>query len=122
MKDGKVVKVVDEATGGTHFTLVVSGAYHLPFNEADLFKRDQKNHRELIAVLKPVVEKIASIINQNIVGHDVEVIYLVGGTSCLTGIEHIIEKATKIRTIKPKNPMFVTPIGIAMNCTQEVIY
>ena len=47
---------------------------------------------------------------------------MVGGTSCLTGIEQIIEKETQIKTIKPQNPMFVTPIGIAMNCTDEVIY
>ncbi|HEM3177764.1 ethanolamine utilization protein EutJ [Streptococcus suis] len=122
LKDGEVVKIVDEATGGTHFTLVVSGAYHLSFEEADAYKRDGKNHKELISVLKPVVEKIASIINHSIAGQNVEIIYLVGGTSCLTGIESIIEKETGIKTVKPKNPMFVTPIGIAMNCSQEIIY
>lgn len=122
LKDGKVVKAVDEATGGTHFTLVVSGAYHLSFEEADEYKRNKKNHRELGTVLKPVVEKIASIINQSIQGFDVDVIYLVGGTSCLTGIETTIEKETGIKTIKPQNPMFVTPIGIALNCSQEILY
>ncbi|GAB2025374.1 ethanolamine utilization protein EutJ [Lactovum odontotermitis] len=121
LKDGKVVKVVDEATGGTHFSLVVSGAYHLPFPEAELFKRDKKNHKELLAVLKPVIEKIASIILRNIDGYDVKELYLVGGTSCLTGIEEVVEAATGIKTIKPKNPMFVTPIGIAMNCSEEIM-
>lgn len=122
LKDGKVIKTVDEATGGTHFTLVVAGAYKLTFEEADAYKRDPKRHKELLAVLKPVIEKVASIINHNIQGMDVDVIYLVGGTSCLTGIETIIEAETKIKTIKPRNPMFVTPIGIAMNCSQEIIY
>lgn len=122
LKDGKVIKTVDEATGGTHFTLVVAGAYKLTFEEADAYKRDPKHHKELLAVLKPVIEKVASIINHNIQGMDVDVIYLVGGTSCLTGIETIIEAETKIKTIKPRNPMFVTPIGIAMNCSQEIIY
>lgn len=121
-KDGKVVLSVDEATGGNHFTLVVSGAYHLDFEEADSYKRNPKNHKELIGVLKPVVEKIASIIIQHIKGHDIDVIYLVGGTSCLKGIEDIIQKETGIKTIKPRNPMFVTPIGIAMNCGQTIIY
>lgn len=121
LRDGKVVKVVDEATGGTHFSLVVAGSYKLPFSEAELFKRNEKNHQELIGVLKPVIEKVASIILKSIEGHEIKELYLVGGTCCLTGIEQIIEKATKIKTTKPKNPMFVTPIGIAMNCTQEAI-
>lgn len=121
LKDGKVVYIADEPTGGTHFSLVVSGSYKMPFNEAELYKRGSKNHRELITVLKPVVEKIAHIINQHVKGYDVEQISLVGGTCCLTGIEDIIEKKTGIFTHKPKNPMFVTPLGIALSCTQEII-
>lgn len=122
IKNGEVVKCVDEPTGGTHFTLVVSGAYHMPYEEADQYKRNPTNHKELLTTLKPVVEKIASIISRNIEEFDIETIFLVGGTSCLAGIEQIIEKETQIKTIKPQNPMFVTPIGIAMNCTDEVIY
>ena len=122
IKNGQVVKCVDEPTGGTHFTLVVSGAYHMPYEEADQYKQNPTNHKELLTTLKPVVEKIASIISRNIEEFDIETIFLVGGTSCLTGIEQIIEKETQIKTIKPQNPMFVTPIGIAMNCTDEVIY
>jgi ethanolamine utilization protein EutJ len=121
LKDGKVVHVVDEPTGGTHFSLVISGAYGMPFKEADKFKRDSKNHKEILPVLKPVVEKVASIINYNIKNYDVKEISLVGGTCCLTGIEEIIEKQTGIHTHKPKNPMFVTPLGIALSCTQDII-
>ncbi|MDJ8939447.1 ethanolamine utilization protein EutJ, partial [Clostridium perfringens] len=84
-----------------------------------VYKREEKHHKELLPVLKPVVEKVASIIKQHIEGHDVDEIYLVGGTCCLTGIEGIIEKQTGIRTRKPENPMFVTPLGIAFSCTQE---
>ena len=92
LKDGKVVYVVDEPTGGTHFSLVVSGAYGMEFKEADKFKRDNRNHKELLPVLKPVIEKVASIINQHIKNYNIEEISLVGGTCCLTGIEAIIEK------------------------------
>lgn len=121
LKDGQVIYVADEPTGGTHFSLVVSGAYKMPFAEAEMYKRDTQNHKELLSVLKPVVEKIASIINQHIKGYDVQEICLVGGTCCLTGIEKIIEKQTGIFTHKPQNPMFVTPLGIALSCTQESI-
>ncbi|MBU5484534.1 ethanolamine utilization protein EutJ [Clostridium sp. MSJ-11] len=121
LKDGKVVSVVDEPTGGTHFSLVISGAYKMPFKEADKFKRDNKNHKEILPILRPVIEKVSSIINNNIENYNVNEISLVGGTCCLTGIEEIIEKQTKIYTHKPKNPMFVTPLGIALNCTQDIM-
>ena len=121
LKDGKVIYVADEPTGGTHFSLVISGAYGMAFDDADKFKRDNKNHKELLPVLKPVVEKVSSIINQHIKGYDVKEISLVGGTCCLTGIEEIIEKQTGIYTHKPQNPMFVTPLGIALSCTKEII-
>lgn len=121
LKEGKVIYVADEPTGGTHFSLVVAGAYKLSFDEADQYKRDVKNHKELLAVLRPVIEKVSSIINQHIVDYDVKEIYLVGGTCCLAGIEEIIAKQTKLPTYKPQNPMFVTPLGIALNCTQEIL-
>lgn len=121
LKDGKVVHVVDEPTGGTHFSLVLSGAYKISFKEADEFKRDNKNHNEILPLLRPVVEKVASIINSNINGYDVKEISLVGGTCCLKGIEEIIEKKTGVYTHKPKNPMFVTPLGIALSCTKDII-
>ncbi|WP_461615639.1 ethanolamine utilization protein EutJ [Clostridium sp. Marseille-QA1073] len=121
LKDGEVIQVVDEPTGGTHFSLVISGAYGMPFKEADKFKRDNKNHKEILPILRPVVEKVSSIINNQIKNYDVNEISLVGGTCCLTGIEEIIQKQTKIYTHKPKNPMFVTPLGIALSCTQDII-
>jgi len=119
LKDGKVVYVTDEPTGGTHFSLVVAGAYSKTFEEAELYKRDPKNHKELISVLTPVIEKGSGIINRHIKGYEVEEISIVGGTCCLAGIEKVIEKNTKIKTRKPKNPMFVTPLGIALSCKQE---
>lgn len=119
LKDGKVVYVADEPTGGTHFSLVISGAYKMEFSEAERYKRDEANHAELLPVLKPVIEKVASIINRHVAGRDVDGIYLVGGTCCLNGIEDIIQKKTGIPTYKPQNPMFVTPLGIARTCTQN---
>lgn len=119
LKDGKVIYVADEATGGTHFSLVISGAYKMPFDEADVFKRNTENHKELLPVLRPVIEKMSTIINTHIEGYDVQEISLVGGTCCLEGIEDVIEKQTGIYTHKPKNPMFVTPLGIALSCKAE---
>lgn len=121
IKDGKVVKVGDEATGGTHLTLVTAGAYGFSIAEAEIYKRNPDKHQELITVLKPVVEKIATIITAQIAGYEINGLYLVGGTACLTGIEDIIETKTRIKTYKPLNPMFVTPLGIALSCTAEIL-
>lgn len=119
LKNGKVVYVADEPTGGTHFSLVIAGAYGKPFDEAELYKRDAKNHKELISVLTPVIEKVSSIIIKHTKDYEVDEIALVGGTCCLNGIEKVVEKYTNIKTRKPKNPMFVTPLGIAFTCKQE---
>ena len=118
-KDGKVVYIADEATGGTHFSLVVAGAYGKSFEEAEAYKRDVRHHKELVLVLKPVIDKVSSIITAHIEGHQVDDLSLVGGTCCFTGIESMIEQKTGIRTHKPHNPMFVTPLGIALSCAAQ---
>lgn len=115
-KEGRVVYVGDEPTGGTHFSLVLAGSLGITFEEAEVQKREFKRHKEFLPVLKPVIEKVASIIKKHIEGYDVEDLYLVGGTCCFTNMEQIIEKETGIPTHKPANPLYVTPLGIAMNC------
>lgn len=115
-QDGKVVYVADEPTGGTHFSLILSGAHKISFDEAEIIKRDFKRHEKNFLLIRPAIQKVASIIKYHIKGYEVNDIYLVGGTCCYTGLEHVIEKETGIETHKPSNPMFVTPIGIAMNC------
>jgi ethanolamine utilization protein EutJ len=119
IKDSQVVYVSDEPTGGTHFSLVVAGAYNLSYDEAERYKRDYKNHPELFEVVKPVIEKVASIITSHIAGYDVDEIILVGGTACLSKIEDIIAGQTGVSTRKPHNPMFVTPLGIALGCLNK---
>lgn len=116
LKNGTVVQIEDEPTGGIHLSLVLAGNYHISFEEAEEIKQDYNRHREIFPVVKAVIEKMAFIIKRYIKDQAIEAIYLCGGTCCLTGIEGIIEKETKIHTIKPANPFLVTPAGIAMNC------
>lgn len=44
----------------------------------------------------------------------VDTVYLVGGTCAFPGMDRVIAEYTGIRTILPGNPLFVTPLGIAM--------
>jgi ethanolamine utilization protein EutJ len=116
IKDNEVVQVEDEPTGGTHVTLVLAGNYKVSIEEAEKIKQDFSRHREILPIINAVIEKMAYIIKKYVEPSEVDVIYLCGGTSCLTGIEGIIERETKIKTYKPENPLLVTPTGIAMSC------
>ena len=119
LENGKVVRVADEATGGVHLTLVLSGNMGISYDEAEEMKMDFANHKMIFPVVKPVIEKMASIVQKHIDTNETEVLYLCGGTCCLTGIEEVFEKQIGIPAIKPANPFLVTPTGIAMNCFAE---
>lgn len=119
LENGKVTYVADEPTGGTHITLVLAGNYGVSFEEAEKIKKDPARQREVFTVVKPVIEKMASIINSHIRGRNVSDIYLVGGTCCLKDMEKIIAKETGKPVCKPSNPFLVTPLGIALNCVKK---
>lgn len=114
LQNGEVVYVADEATGGTHLSLVLAGHHKIPFNEAEQLKKDWRREQEVLQIVRPVIEKMASIVKKHIVGFDVQEVYLVGGTCCLRGLEKIFEEALGIRVSKPDNPFLVTPLGIAL--------
>lgn len=117
IRDGKVVATADEPTGGTHLTLVVAGAAKLPFAEAELLKRDPANHERLLPVVRPVLEKMATIVARHIDGYEVEQIYLVGGTCAFDGIAEVVRSVTGVPTVVPGNPLFITPLGVALHDT-----
>jgi len=115
-KDGEVIYTADEPTGGTHFTLVIAGRNKISFEEAEKLKTNKDNYKLVTSIVLPVIQKVASIIKKHIKQYDVNTLYIVGGTSCLPGIENIISNEIGIKTIKPYNPLLVTPIGIALSC------
>jgi len=114
-KNGEVVYTADEATGGTHFSLVIAGSTGRTFEEAETLKKNPSEQTRLFPVIRPVMEKVASIVNRHIEGYHVETLYLVGGTCAYPGMDKVIEEMTGIKTVLPGNPLFVTPLGIAMN-------
>ena len=125
LQDGHVVMTDDEPTGGTHVTLVVAGACRKTFEEAELYKRDEANHKVLFPIIRPVMEKMAVIIRDMLDDYEeefmqtVDELVLVGGTACFTGLETELEKVLGIPTYKPNDPLFVTPLGIALSCEIE---
>ena len=116
LEHGRVTYVADEPTGGTHLSLVLAGSYRISFLEAEELKKQADRHDEILPIVRPVVQKMASIVNHHIAGRNVSEIHLVGGTCCLKNMEQIMEKEIGKPVYKPTNPFLVTPLGIALNC------
>lgn len=114
--NGEVVYTADEPTGGIHVDLVLSGNFKIPVEDAESMKNDPGRHQEILPYIRPVFQKMASIVQQHIQEHPVDILYLVGGTSCFTGIEDVMQSETGLSVSKPVNPLLVTPLGIALHC------
>ena len=115
LKDGEVVYTADEATGGTHFSLVIAGANDISFEEAELRKVNPLEQPVLFPVVRPVLEKVASIVARHIEGHDVPEIVMVGGTSAFYKAAEVVGEYTGLTAWVPDHPWLVTPIGMAMH-------
>lgn len=115
VQQGKVVYTADEATGGTHFTLVIAGAHGISFEQAESLKLDAAAQPRLFPVVRPVMEKVGTIIARHIQAYPVETIYLVGGTSAFPGLAGVVGEVTGVPATVPANPLFVTPLGIALH-------
>jgi len=113
LADGEVVHTADEATGGTHLTLVIAGALGISFDEAEALKKDPTQQQRLFPLVRPVMEKVASIILTSTRGWPVPKVYLVGGTASFPGFAQVVSQASGLDAVVPVDPLFVTPLGIA---------
>lgn len=122
LREGKVVYTADEPTGGTHMTLVLSGALGLDFDAAETLKRNKTEQIRLVPMLKPVLEKMATIVRHHL---DVSGFYgkvpvlLVGGGAAFPGAEAIMERIIEQPVTLAPHPLLVTPAGIARNLWRE---
>lgn len=121
LENGKVVYTADEATGGTHFSLVVAGAEDITFEAAEELKVNPAEQKRLFPIIRPVMEKVGDIVSRHVRISQVEVkqLTLVGGTCNFPGMAEVVAEYTGLPTFVPQRPEFVTPVGIAMNDTGE---
>jgi ethanolamine utilization protein EutJ len=115
VQGGHVVYTADEPTGGTHLTLVVAGSHGISIAAAEELKTDLTQQRQLFPVVRPVLERIGTIVAHHVRDHDVRHLYLVGGTSAFPGIAEVVSEVTGIEASVPGNPLFVTPLGVALH-------
>jgi ethanolamine utilization protein EutJ len=119
IKNGKVVYTADEPTGGIHLDLVLAGHYKVKDHEAEKMKRDPQRQAEIFPLIRPVFQKMATIVQNHLRNHPVKTLYLVGGTSCFPGIKEVMEDETGLNVLLPKNPLLVTPLGIALSLLEK---
>jgi len=116
IRNGEVVYTADEATGGIHVDLVIAGHYKISTDEAERMKTDSQQQSTLFPLVRPVFEKMASIVRHHLQQHPAVSLYLVGGTSSFPGIEQVMEMETGFSVERPVTPLLVTPLGIALSC------
>ncbi|MFV0429425.1 MAG: ethanolamine utilization protein EutJ [Arachnia sp.] len=113
LRDGAVVSTIDQPSGGTHVSLVIAGAKKLDFAAAERLKVTSARHSELLPIVRPTLEKIATIVGEAIAGHQITQIHLVGGTAAFDGMAAIMTEVTGIPARVAPQPMLVTPLGVA---------
>jgi ethanolamine utilization protein EutJ len=111
---GRVLKSIDEATGGHHMNLVLAGAYKIDYETAEAMKKDPARRDDVVGVIRPTLEKMASIAHAALVGFDVPMVYLVGGSSSFPNAPDVFASRLGRPVVRPIEPLFVTPLGIPM--------
>jgi ethanolamine utilization protein EutJ len=120
IQNGNVVFTDDEATGGLHLSLVLAGNHKINYEEAEQLKTDPARSWEILPIVRPVIEKIASLADDCLKKFDnLTEVCLVGGTCELDGFADIVQKSLHLKTFRPQYPQFITPLGIALSCLGE---
>lgn len=119
LRDGRVELSVDEPTGGHHMTLVIAGALGMDYNAAEAFKRAPDNSRVAGQLVRPTLEKMATIAADALAGHDPGDIVLVGGASSLPNAPEVFADILSRPVIRSTEPLFPTPLGAAMRRNRE---
>jgi ethanolamine utilization protein EutJ len=120
MENGRVVHSDDEATGGLHLSLVLAGHLGTSVEQADALKSDAPRNGDILPIVRPVIEKMASIVDTCLLecGRRGPV-WLVGGTCELSGFAGVFGRSMGVEVSLPPFSQGVTPLGIALSCLAE---
>jgi ethanolamine utilization protein EutJ len=119
LQDGKVVYSGDEPTGGCHATLTIAGSNRSSLEEAETLKITAG--KQVWPIVRPVFEKMADIVRQHVRGHDIETLYLSGGSCALPGVWELFQQEfPEYSIVLPDHPIFLTPLAIAASCRERL--
>ena len=122
LRNKEIVYSADEPTGGTHMTLVISGAMGLEFDRAEELKRIKSEQPRLMPMLRPVLEKMGVIVKTHLEksGYYGRVPVIVsGGGADLPCADEILSGVIGLPVHLTPYPMLVTPAGIAARLWRE---
>nr|WP_231980128.1 ethanolamine utilization protein EutJ [Tessaracoccus coleopterorum] len=119
LRDGIVELSADEATGGQHMSLVVAGALGIDFETAEKYKRKKANADLVFGLIRPTIEKMATIAAGVLDGQPELSIHLVGGASSLPGTAEVFAEILGRPVTQAPDPLYPTPLGTAMRRTHE---
>ena len=89
----------------------------ISYEEAEIIKTDKKRNQEVLPIVRPVIEKVSSIVAAYLAEFkDLEKVCLVGGTCELEGFTDVVGHNIGIKTFRPVLPQFITPLGVALSC------
>ena len=117
VENGDIVHTDDEATGGVHLSLVLAGNMNISLEAAERLKADGNRRHEIIPIVRPVIDKIATIIASCIAEfNNIGTVWMVGGTCALEGMVDIVADHLGRKTLRPVRPQMITPFGISLSC------
>lgn len=119
IENGRVRLSVDEATGGHHMTLVLAGACQLGYEEAEAMKKDPARCRDVAGIIRPTLDKMASIAERSLRGLELPVVHLVGGSSSFPNAPEVFAARLGRPVVRLVEPLFVTPLGIPMTAEES---
>ncbi len=118
LRGGQVVCSVDEPTGGHHIDLVLAGALGISYDQAEAHKKDPRHAAEVFGIVRPTLEKMATIAAAAISGEPVDAVYLVGGSSSFRAAPDVFAERLSLPVYHSAEPMFVTPLGVPMKAAE----
>lgn len=114
LADGNCVVSDDEPTGGHHMTLVLSGALGLDYATAETLKKDPAESKLVFGLIRPTMEKMASIAKRILAGREVDQVFLVGGATSFPESTRVFSAVLGRPVEAPAHPLFPTPLGTAL--------
>jgi ethanolamine utilization protein EutJ len=111
--DGELRSLSDRAGGGHYLDLILAGALRVPVEDAEARKREQG--ADVLAVLRPGIERIAASIQLQCGDVSPGVVHLAGGALQIPGAEAVIEHYLGWCVKSYPHAELITPFGIAVS-------
>ncbi len=113
--NGELRSLSDRAGGGHHLDLILAGALRIAVEEAEQRKREHDAERsgELLAILRPGIERVAESIRRQCGDASPRVVHLAGGALRVRGADEVVERYLGREVKAYQHAELITPFGIA---------